>query len=177
MVKSTRPFTGPLARDTKLTVEQLSSETVIYDHRRHRVHCLNHTVAFIFEQCDGHTTIQEIADRLPGALNLPSDPDIVLVALRKLNRIHLLGGELSGLDSTELPSRRELVQRFAALGATATALLPVVTSIVAPTPAMAASGDGHTQPGNGNGNGNGQGNGNGNGQGEQGDNGHGHQNS
>ncbi|HEY1212484.1 MAG TPA: hypothetical protein VGE93_02520, partial [Bryobacteraceae bacterium] len=114
-------------------------------------------------------------ERLPDALNLPSDPDIVLVALRKLNRIHLLGGELSDLDSKELPSRRELVQRFAALGATATALLPVVTSIVAPTPAMAASGDTHTGPGNDNGNG--QGNGNGNGQGEQGDNGHGHQNS
>lgn len=175
MVKPTRPFIGPLARDTKLTVEHLSSETVIYDHRRHRVHCLNHAVAFVFEQCDGYTTIQEMAERLPDALNLPSDPDIVLVALRKLNRIHLLGGELSDLDSKELPSRRELVQRFAALGATATALLPVVTSIVAPTPAMAASGDTHTGPGNDNGNG--QGNGNGNGQGEQGDNGHGHQNS
>jgi hypothetical protein len=152
----------PLARDTELTVEPLPSETIIYDHRRHRVHCLNQAVAFIREQCDGHTTVREIAGRLPEALNLPSDDDIVLVALRQLKEAHLLAGKQSDLSSKELPSRRELMQRFAALGITATSLLPVINSIVAPTPAMAASGDSHGTPGsNGNGNGNGDGNGKG----------------
>ena len=171
MPESTRPVTEPLARSSELTVEHLLTETIVYDHQRHRVHCLNQTLAFVWQQCDGHTSVQEMAARLPDALNLPADQDIILVALRQLNKIHLLTGELPDHGSNGLPSRRELVQRLAALGTTAAALIPAVTTIVAPTPSMAFSQDTHAPAGNGNGNGNG----NGRGIGEQNSNGHGHQ--
>ena len=163
---------GPLARNSELTVEHLPTETIVYDHQRHRVHCLNQTLAFVWQQCDGHTSIQEMAARLPEALNLPADQDIILVALRQLNKIRLLTGELPDLDSSGLPSRRELVQRLATLGTTMAALVPAATTIVAPTPSMAFSQDTHAPLGNCNGNGNG----NGNGVGEQNSNGHGHPN-
>jgi hypothetical protein len=88
--------------------------------------------------------VEEIAERLPHGLNLPPDRDIVLLALRQLKQIHLLTGELRDSASNEPPSRRELVRKFASFGAAAAALLPAVTSIIAPTPAMAESGDDHT---------------------------------
>jgi hypothetical protein len=162
--------TGPIARNSELTVEHLSTETIVYDHKRHRIHCLNPTLAFVWQQCDGHTSVQEIAERLPDAVNLPADHDIVWVALRRLTKIHLLTGELPDFASNELPSRRELVQRLAALGTAAAALIPAATSIVAPTPSMAFSQDIHAPVGNGSGSGNGSG------VGEQNSNGHGHKN-
>jgi hypothetical protein len=168
VLKSTQPVTGPLARNKELTVEHLLTETVVYDHQRHRVHCLNQTLAFVWQQCDGHTSVQEMAARLPDALNLPADYDIILVALRKLKKIHLLTGDLPDLASNGLPSRRELVQRLAAFGTAAAALIPAATTIVAPTPSMALSQDTHAPSGNGNGNGKGRG------VGEQNSNGHGH---
>jgi len=122
----------------------------------------------VFGQCDGRSSVREIAERLPHALNLPSGPDIVLLALRQLRKIHLLAGESTDFTFDELPSRRERVAKLGVLGVTATALLPTVMSVVAPTPAMAQSGDSYAGPENGNGNGNG------NGVGEQNSNGHGH---
>lgn len=166
MAQLMRPLaTGPLARDTELTKERLFSETIIYDHQRHRVHCLNRVLAFVLEQCDGHTPVHVMAERLLDAMNLPPDQDIILLALRQLKRIHLLTGEIPELSSKDLPSRRELGRRLAYWGGV---MLPAVASIAAPTPAMAQSADTH---------GNGEGNGNGNGSGEQGENGHGHRNS
>jgi hypothetical protein len=159
---------GPVARQAELTVEHLSSETIVYDHRRHRVHCLNRTLAFIWQQCDGHTSPQAIAERLPGALNLPPDQDVVRLALRRLGKADLITDELLDLGLLKGPSRRQLISRFAAMGLAGAALTPALTSVVAPTPAMAASGDTYSDPGNG------QGNGRGSGLGEQGDNGHGH---
>jgi len=109
-----------------------------------------------------------MAERLPDAMKLPPDQDIILLALRQLNRIHLLTGEVPELNSNTLPSRRELARRFAYVGGV---MLPAVASIVAPTPAMAGSRDTHGGPENGDGNANGDGNGNGNGNGNRNGNG------
>ena len=135
--------TRPLARNTELTVEHLSSEIIIYDHQRHRVHCLNETLAFVWEHCDGQTTIEEMAESLPGVGNLPADQDIIRTALRQLDKVHLLAADLPGLTSIHVPSRREMARKCARLGFAA-ALLPAVTSIIAPTPSMAASKDSHS---------------------------------
>jgi hypothetical protein len=134
------PANEPLARRTELTVEPLSEETIIYDHKRHRVHCLNRTLTFVWQQCDGKTTIPEMAGRLPGAVGLPADQDIVRLAIRQLSDIHLLTGDTPVSVSNAIPSRRQLVRKLAVLGVSAPVLLPSVSSIVAPTAAMAASG-------------------------------------
>src|SRR5438874_10500205 len=133
---------GPIARTTNLTVKTLGSETVVYDHERHRVHCLNQSTSFIWQECDGRTQVEEIATRLPD-MGLPANPDIVRSALKDLDRADLLVGETAFLTS-DLPSRRTLVQRLGLAAASAAALLPAITSIVAPTPAMAGSG--HSYP-------------------------------
>lgn len=133
----------PLARTTDFTVESLPDETVVYDHTRHRVHCLNRTLTFVLQQCDGQTSIQEIAQRLPDGVGLPPDEDVVLLAIRQLRRIHMIVDDQSGGVAGAAPSRRELVRKLAIAGTSVPILLPSLSSIVAPTSAMAASGEIH----------------------------------
>src|SRR6185437_470263 len=130
---------GPIARKTDLTVEDLPSETVVYDHKRHRIHCLNRSTSFIWQRCDGRTRIEDMAAHLPEA-GLPADLDIVRRALKALDRAHLLDQSPAFLQS-DLPSRRQLVQRLGLAAGSAAALLPAIASAVAPTPAMVKSGD------------------------------------
>ena len=130
---------GPIARNTDLTVESLPSETVVYDHQRNCIHCLNQSTSFIWQRCDGQTTIEGMAARLPEA-GLPADPDIVRRALKQLNRAHLLTDQ-SGFFESDLPSRRKLVSRLGLATGSAALLLPAIKSIAAPTAAKAKSGE------------------------------------
>ena len=83
----------PLARTDGLIIEDLALETVIYDPASHHAHSLNKTVSFIWKQCDGQTTEEEIAKRLPDHLGLPPDPDVVRLAVQQLSRAGLLNNE------------------------------------------------------------------------------------
>ncbi len=148
----------PVARTTELIVEALPSETIVYDTTNHRVHCLNETASLIWRHCDGQTSVEQIANHLSRRLRAPADEDVVRLGLRELNDRGLLVGD-PGETTTE--SRRELSKRLALVGGAFVALLPIITSIVAPTPAMAGSQDGQD-----NGDGKGKGKGNGNGQGD-----------
>ena len=151
----------PVARTTELIVEALPTETIVYDTTNHRVHCLNETASLIWQHCDGQTSVEQIANRLSRRLRAPADEDVVRLGLHELNDRGLLAGD-PGETTTE--SRRELSRRLALVGGAFVALLPVITSMVAPTPAMAKSGDTEGN-GKGKGKGKGKGQGNGNGQG------------
>jgi hypothetical protein len=131
----------PVARKTDLTIEELPLETVVYDHKRNRMHCLNQSTSLIWQRCDGQAKIEDLAALLP-EVGLPSDSDIVRQALKALDLAHLLEGD-PGFATSELPSRRQLVQRLGLATGTAAAVLPVIASAIAPTPAMAKSGDRH----------------------------------
>lgn len=128
----------PIARIDGLIVEHVGAETVVYDTASHRVHSLNRTTSFVWQQCDGRTTAEEIVRRLADHLGLPPDPDIVRMALRQLSRAELLASKSADIVQT-LPSRRELARRLTLAGASAAALVPAITSILAPTPSMAKS--------------------------------------
>jgi hypothetical protein len=131
----------PLARKTDLTIEELPSEMIVYDHLRNRMHCLNRSASFIWRRCDGQTEIGKITAQLP-EVSLPADLDVVRRALKDLERVHLLEGA-PAFAGSELLSRRTLVQRLGLAAGAAASVLPVITSAVAPTPAMAKSGDKH----------------------------------
>lgn len=122
----------PLARHEGLVVQKLDGEVLIYDLQRHRAHCLNSTAAAIWEQCDGHATIPEIAHRLQTVLHQSLDETVILHGLRQLSKRHLLEQRLSVGASI---SRREVLRRVGVAALT----LPVVSSILAPTAAEAAS--------------------------------------
>ena len=130
---------GPIACKENVIIEALASETLVYDNERHRVHYLNQSTSFIWQQCDGQTKIEDIASRLP-EIGLPADLDIVRSALKDLSSARLVTNPPSILQS-ELPSRRMLVQKLGLAAGSAATLLPAITSILAPTPARAKSKD------------------------------------
>ena len=118
-------------RSATTHTEQLGDEASVYEWTRTEVHALNATAARIWHLCDGVLTDAQIAEALRRESQIPHADDVVRLALAEFSQRHLLEGEI-GMPS---PSRRALLIR---LGKTA-ALLPVVTSIVAPTPVQAQS--------------------------------------
>ena len=129
--------TKPRARKEGLVVQALPDETLVYDLDRDRAHCLNQTASLVWGRCDGRTTTKEIARSLTKNLKQPVNEQIVWLALDQLDRNHLLSEESFIPKTVAGMNRREVVR---ALGLTAAIAIPAVVSIVAPTPAQAATG-------------------------------------
>ena len=125
----------PQARQERLIVEESGSELLVYDQARDRVHCLNPSAAFVWRHCDGQTSIGQMTLLMHKEFNTPADEDLVSLALRQLHRKHLLTDGWHSQPATPKISRRELARRLG-LGI---ALLPLVSSILAPTPLMAVT--------------------------------------
>ena len=129
----------PQARQTKLIVQEVGDELVVYDQERHRAHRLNRAAAMVWHHCDGRTSVPDLSARLEGELRLTDNDDteaVLWLALGQLEKARLLEAPLEGVTDEARRSRREVVQRLG-LVAGLTLLLPTVASIVAPTPAMA----------------------------------------
>ncbi|MBV9851282.1 MAG: PqqD family protein [Armatimonadetes bacterium] len=126
----------PEARQDQLLVQKVGDELVVYDQQHHRVHRLNKTAALVWRHCDGRTGVAELAALLQSESGLPADEEVVRLALARLAKTRLLRDECPEAKSI---TRRQVIRRLGLAGAM-TLLLPVVTSIIAPTPAMAGSG-------------------------------------
>jgi hypothetical protein len=121
----------PRTRTDSLVIRELDDETLVYDTERDEAHCLNQTAALVWKHCDGKTTAQKAAQSLQSALGGSVDTDIVWLAVKQLQRFHLVE---SNAKSPSV-SRRDLVLKYAP----AALALPVILSISAPTPATTAS--------------------------------------
>ena len=137
----------PQVRKDGLVVKELPDEMLVYDLERHRAHCLNPTAALVWKRCDGRTSVKEIATllqkelkTLPGKPGKPGkvDEKLVWLALDRLGKAHLLEERLSPPPEGARFARRDLMRKMGLVGGL-TVLLPLVTSIVAPTPAEAAA--------------------------------------
>ena len=128
----------PRARSEGLVVRDLDGEVLVYDLERHQAHCLNEASALVWRACDGTRRLPELAAML--AESHPGwDRDTTDYALAQLADRHLLTDPLPDRSPTRMPTRRELFRK-AAIGGLAIGLgIPLVKSIVAPTPAQAVS--------------------------------------
>ena len=135
IVKSNRQ-TKPRARKDGLIIHHLPDEVLVYDLDRDRAHCLNQTAAFVWQRCDGRKSAAEIAEALHQRTNAEVDEKIVWLAIEQLDRSHLLAVSPARPAGLGNMNRREVIR---ALGITAAVTIPVVASIVAPTPAQAAT--------------------------------------
>jgi hypothetical protein len=124
----------PARRTEGLVVTELVGELLVYDLEHHRAHCLNPAAAVVFRHCDGTRSVAELAALLESELGVPADPDCVWLALDGLGKARLLRQRVSRPPEASRLSRRELVRRVGIA-----ALLPAVTSVLAPTPAQAAA--------------------------------------
>ncbi|MBN1993729.1 MAG: PqqD family protein [Anaerolineae bacterium] len=116
-------------------VETLEGELCIYDWQRMQVHNLNPTAARVWELCDGQTTPQEMAAQLHGDLTPEQAEELVWLALKRLEGANLLQNKVVQPAGRKVYSRREMLAK---LGVTVV-MLPVITSIVAPSPVEAQS--------------------------------------
>jgi hypothetical protein len=133
-MKNKREQKVPEARTEGLVVQHLTDEVLVYDQDRHKAHCLNHTAALVWKQCDGRSSVKEIASKLSLEVDREVEAEVVWLAVEQLSKTHLLK-ERVGM-SREGASRREVMRR---IGIGAAVALPVVTSIVAPKATQAAN--------------------------------------
>jgi len=122
----------PKAREKGLLIRELEDEVLVYDLQTHKAHCLNETAARVWQKCDGTRNVAHIALALSAETGVPVDEDIISLALNRLHRSRLMETELEGGVLT----RREVIRRA---GIAAAVALPVVTSILAPRAAEAAT--------------------------------------
>jgi hypothetical protein len=126
----------PRARKHQLLVQEVGDELVVYDQERHQVHRLNRTAALVWRHCDGQTTVAELAALLATESNLPADEELAWLALRQLEKADLLQQPPTRPAGGTRVTRRQLLAKLGRTAAVAL-LVPVVMTIVAPTPAMA----------------------------------------
>jgi hypothetical protein len=126
----------PLARKQDLLVEELPGEVLVYDIERDRAHCLNETAAFVWKRCDGQNTPRDIARLLGSKVNSTVDEQVVWLALDQLADNDLLQRRLLVPPSIAGLNRRQLVRT---IGLAAVVAVPLITSIIAPTAAQAAT--------------------------------------
>ena len=72
-----------------LHVREIDGETVILDPSGGRMHNLNITAAFIFNEVDGQRTVEEISGAVANAFEIPvetaeKDPKLLLSELKSL---------------------------------------------------------------------------------------------
>jgi hypothetical protein len=125
----------PEARLDDISIEELPNEVLIYDRRRDVAHCLDATASRVWAACRDKQTESAFLDAHPDI-----DAATLRMALAELRAQSLLA-ESPLIVSTAM-SRRQLVGATAAAAVGAT----MVTSIVAPTPAHAATGTACSPP-------------------------------
>ena len=119
-----------------LTTARVRDEVVVYDFRNHQARCLNVTAATVFSLCDGTRTVRQIAAGVGRKMGIACDESVVWMALAKLDEGGMFEPALA-IGRTDL-RRRALLKKMA-LTAGLSVALPAVWSILAPTPAYAAS--------------------------------------
>lgn len=140
---STYAIKRPLARGDGLLVQVLDGETVVYDLESKQAHCLKALAAVVFARADGASSHAAIAELASYELGTPVSEAEVADAVTQLEHAGLLevplpvqhvGGEGDGV------SRREAFRRVTVAGAAVAFATPLITSIAAPSVAMATSG-------------------------------------
>ena len=129
----------PVARVEGLLTEQLDDELLVYDEQQHLACRLNRTAALVWQSSDGQRTVQDLVEVLRDELGEVADEDLVMVTLDRLSQHDLIDSGYAPRDAdTAGVSRRRFIRRVGVAG-TAALALPVVQSIIAPTPAAAQS--------------------------------------
>lgn len=129
-----------IARTKDLAVEQMQEEVCVYDFSNQKCHTLNKTSAQVWRLCDGKSSVDDISSRLGKQLGTTPNVDVTLLALKQLRNNGLLEGSDPLLENAAAVSRRGIMKKVGMVAAaSAPILLPLIESMVAPTPAAAIS--------------------------------------
>ena len=123
------------ARREQITIRELLDETLLYDHQRHKGHCLNATAALVWRHCDGNTSVEELTRIVAQEMGIAQAAQVVGLALEQLGRRHLLDACSPPLPAASRISRGEALKQLAM----AAAALPIVMTIATKAVAQVAS--------------------------------------
>ncbi len=118
----------PHARVNELIVRELPEETLVYDQKHDKAHCLNRAAALVWRHCDGQTTGAAMAKILHDELQVPVDEQLVCLALDQLERARLLQERIASPRWASLYSRRDFARKLGI----AVGVVPMVMTILAP---------------------------------------------
>ncbi|MBM3459067.1 MAG: PqqD family protein, partial [Armatimonadetes bacterium] len=99
----------PQALAGSVVVQEVDGETLVYDMKRHRVHCLNRAAAALWRACDGRRGVEELArelqDRFPEEVSSAGSKLLAEQILMNLSRARLVTGWTGPAEGSQ--SRRE----------------------------------------------------------------------
>jgi len=119
---------APTARQADLLTEEVHDELIVFDTRDNDAHALDADATAVWRACDGRRSPAQIAE------HCQLDEAVVEQTLACLAACRLL----EPADNAAV-SRRAMLRRVALTGAAVGAGLPIVSSIVVPNAAAAAS--------------------------------------
>jgi hypothetical protein len=128
---------NPISRQDNIVIQELRDEILIYDLQKNKALCLNQTSAMIWQECDGHQSVAEIARKLSRNLKSKVSEDLVWMALSQFKADNLLDKNNDFVTPLDGLTRREVVRR---IGFASIVAIPVISAIVAPTAMLAQSG-------------------------------------
>ena len=124
----------PAARQTGLIIQETGDELLVYDTETNQANCLNPTAAFVWQNCDGVKSADEIAGLFQKKFGAKVEDDFIWLAIDQLGQKNLLENHIN-LETAGL-SRRDVIKK---IGLTAIVALPVVAALTAPTSVLASS--------------------------------------
>jgi hypothetical protein len=128
---------SPVARTESLIVKEVDGETLVYDLKLDKAHCLNDTAARIWKNCDGHNTVSDIAALLGREAGVEVRDEVIWMALDQLKKLELLDDTVTAVQPSILAgmTRRQAVRAFGV----AAVVLPMVTTLLVPNASAQAS--------------------------------------
>lgn len=120
----------PAARTTDLVITQSGDEVLVYDTAAHHIHHLNAAATSVWQRCDGHRAVADIA------VETGLTEEAVQRALRTLGDAKLLDGPLAD-PMRGMQSRRSFMRKAAIAGVA----VPAIVSISAPSASASQSGE------------------------------------
>ena len=118
----------PRAKSENTVVQHLKDEMLIYNLKTNQAFCLNSTAGKVFNACNGEQTFEDLK------IQYKFTDDLIYLTLEELKRNYLLEHHQSS-HFGEL-TRREVIKKVGLMSMIA---LPVITGLLAPQAAHAAS--------------------------------------
>jgi Coenzyme PQQ synthesis protein D (PqqD) len=126
----------PKTRNENIVLREFDNEVLIYDLIINKAYSLNETSTMIWQLCDGTHSIAEISQILSQQSNQSISEDLIWLALEGFKKENLL----EQVEEIEINfnglSRRQIIKK---VGLASMVMLPVISSVVSPTAANAAS--------------------------------------
>ncbi len=126
----------PIARKENIVVQDTRLEILIYDLATDKAFLLNETSAFVWQSCDGTKEVSEISRALAARSKQTINEEIVWLAIDQLKGNNLMENAEELESKFEGLSRREVIKK---IGLGTMIVLPLISTLVAPTALSAAS--------------------------------------